>query len=328
MTSSKIARFLLTAVALAGASSLSAQPNCGSFAVVGNSCQRYATFPWYAAGAGWTSQIPVFVPTGTTNIASFVFGVGSGNTAGLISGPEFGSLFGGTAGNYGYFSTSPISVKPGGSARLDLISGANCAGTNCAQSPNLGVGAMWVQITAPDAATVQASTMQLIYISAPSPGAQDTTQVAVPPVYNDQATAKWMTTFAETPVESKSASANANNMAFAVTNLSGQAQSVTVSLYDLYGDLLAQKTTPVLQAGAVNGAQVKPGDVFADSFAHFFALSLSMVTNTQAYTVASTTGTIDGTIIFQADGGKPIAPLVVRAAGNSNSTMLVTPLSN
>jgi hypothetical protein len=112
-------------------------------------------------------------------------------------------------------------------------------------------------------------------------------------------------------VDKKAAAANSNDCSFAVANLSAQPQSVTVTLYDRSGKLIAQKSTPVLTAGI-------PGGVYGNDFGSFFGLTSSALT--------SLTGTIDGTVQFTSSAGLPIAPLVVHLAGNSVSTFQVVPL--
>ena len=91
-----------------------------------------------------------------------------------------------------------------------------------------------------------------------------------------------------------------------------------MSLYDQSGNLSRRQTTPVLAAGIQNGAQVIPGGVYGIDFGSFFGLTSSALT--------SPTGTIDGTVQFASSAGLPIAPLVVRLAGNSISTFQVAPL--
>ncbi len=167
-----------------------------------------------------------------------------------------------------------------------------------------------MQLDAPDVQTLQAANLQLIFLFADSTGKYNT-QLAVPPIFNDQATAAWITSFSETPIDRKATAPNSNDCSFAVANLSAQPQSVTVSLYDQSGILIAQKTTPVLTAGI-------PGGVYGNDFGTFFGLTSSALT--------SPTGTIDGTVQFASSAGLPIAPLVVRLAGNSVSTFQVAPL--
>ena len=123
---------------------LHGQAACGAFTAVGDHCERYVTFPWYAAGANWTSQIPVLVPIGSTGPVTVRFGIGAGMNTGLLPGQPVQSMFGGIAGNYNYFSTTSATIPVGGSARLDLVSGAICAGTACALSSPLAVGALSV----------------------------------------------------------------------------------------------------------------------------------------------------------------------------------------
>jgi hypothetical protein len=95
---------------------------------------------------------------------------------------------------------------------------------------------------------------------------------------------------------------------------------VSVSLYDQAGNLIVQKSTPMLAAGTQNGAQVIPGGVYGIDFGSFFRLTSSVM--------GSLTGTIDGTVQFVSSAGMPIAPLVVRLAGNSISTFQVAPIAS
>src|SRR5690348_17325162 len=92
------------------------------------------------------------------------------------------------------------------------------------------------------------------------------------------------------PGSRQAAAINCNDSLFAVTNLSPQAQSVSVSLYDQAGNLIAQKSTPLLAAGTQNGAQVTPGGVYGIDFGSFFGLTSSML--------APLSGTINGTVQF------------------------------
>ena len=121
------------------------------------------------------------------------------------------------------------------------------------------------------------------------------------------------------PGSRQAAAINCNDSLFAVTNLSPQAQSVSVSLYDQAGNLIAQKSTPLLAAGTQNGAQVTPGGVYGIDFGSFFGLTSSML--------APLSGTINGTVQFVSSAGLHIARLVVRRAGNSISTFQVAPIA-
>ena len=260
-------------------------------------CERYAAFPWFAAGQGWSTQVAMFtapVP-GQQRGVQFQIGLGQGASVKAV--------YGGLAGTYGNFSFVQPPVLAGTSARLDILSAA--FGTT-----DLAYGPLSVQLDAPDVQTLEAANLQLIFLFADSTGKYNT-QLAVPPIFNDQATANWITSFSETPVDQKASSPNSNDCSFAVANLSAQPQSVTVSLYDQSGNLIAQKTTPVLAAGI-------PGGVYGIDFGSFFGLTSSALT--------SPTGTIDGTVQFASSAGLPIAPLVIRLAGNSVSTFQVAPL--
>ena len=299
--------------------------NCGTYTIVGNTCERYATFPWYATGQGWQSQVSFQLSPSATGAANVQFGLGAGQNLGLASGAPNTAFRGSLGGTQSIYTSPQFALSANGSTRLDMLNAATCVGSNCVDNPLLAIGTAWVKITAADAKTLDAASLQLIYLASIPKGDPISWQVAVPPIFNDQASPRWITTFSETPADQKAASVNSNNMAFAVANLSAQAQAVTISVYDLFGNLIMQKATPTLGAGTQAGEQVKPGDVYADTFANFFGLTLNSLGNS-ATTLASAIGTIDGTILFEGSGQKPIAPLVVRSAGKSNSLLLVTPL--
>ncbi len=260
-------------------------------------CERYAAFPLFAAGQGWSTQVSMLTAPVPGQLRGVQFQIGLG------SGASVKAVYGGLAGTYGNFTFVQPPVLAGSSARLDILSPAFV-------TTDLAYGPLWVQMDAPDVQTLEAANLQLIFLFADSTGKYNT-QLAVPPVFNDQATSSWITSFSETPIDRKAASANSNDCSFAVANLSAQPQSVTVSLYNQSGILIAQKTTPVLTAGI-------PGGVYGNDFGIFFGLTSSALT--------SPTGTIDGTVQFTSSAGLPIAPLVVRLAGNSVSTFQVAPL--
>jgi hypothetical protein len=285
------------------------QPDCGSYnlAMLADgsfACERYAAFPWFAAGQGWSTQVAMYTAPGSGQLRGVRFQIGLG------PGASVKAVYGGLAGTYGNFTFVQPPVLAGSSARLDILSAAFAA-------PDLAYGPLWVQLDAPDVQTLEAANLQLIFVFADSTGKYNT-QVAVPPIFNDQSALAWITSFSETPVDKKPTAPNSNDCSFAVANLSAQPQSVTVSLYDQSGNLLAQQTTPVLAAGLQNGAQVIPGGVFGIDFGTFFGLTSSALT--------SSTGTIDGTVQFTSSAGLPIAPLVLRMAGNSISSFQVAPL--
>ena len=301
--------------------STSTPPACGKYVLAtladgSFACERYAVFPWFAAGGdGWTTQVSMFTApvapvNGQPRGVQFQIGLGPGASVAAV--------YGGLAGSYGVFNFVQPPVLTGSSARLDILSAAVCGSRGCAQTGDLADGPLWVQLDAPDVQTLEAANLQLIFLFADSTGKYNT-QMAVPPVFNDQTSAVWMSSFSETPVDRKAAAINSNDSSFAVTNLSVQAQSVSVSLYDRAGNLIAQKNTPLLAAGTQNGAQVIPGGVYGIDFGSFFGLTSSAS--------ASLTGTIDGTVEFVSSTGLPIAPLVVRLAGNSISTFQVAPIS-
>jgi hypothetical protein len=243
---------------------------------------------------------------------------------GLGPGSSVSTVYGGLSGGYGNFNFVQPPILASQSARLDILSSVSCGFGGCFLTNDLAVGPLWVQMDAPDVPTLEAAGLQLIFIYSDVSG-KNSWQVAVPPVFNDLASAKWMTSFSETAVDQKSAAVNSNDSSFAVTNLSAQPQTVMVSLYDQAGNLIIQKATPQLAAGIQNGSQVIPGGVYGDDLGNFFGLTTAMLTQDQA-ALAALTGTIDGTIRFEASNGQPIAPLMVRIAGNSVTSLLVTPI--
>jgi hypothetical protein len=302
--------------------STSTPPACGKYvlATLGDgsfACERYAVFPWFAAGGGgWFTQIsmftaPVAAVNGLARGVQFQIGLGPGASVAAV--------YGGLAGSYGVFNFVQPPILAGSSARLDILSAVVCGSSGCAQTGDLADGPLWVQLDAPDVQTLEAANLQLVFLFADSTGKYNT-QMAGPPVFADQASAAWMSSFSETPLDQKAGAINSNDSSFAVTNLSVQAQSVSVSLYDQAGNLIAQKSTPLLAAGTQNGAQIVPGGVYGIDFGSFFGLTSSVLT--------SFTGTIDGTVRFVSSAGLPIAPLVVRLAGNSISTFQVAPIAS
>jgi hypothetical protein len=300
--------------------STSTPPACGKYvlATLGDgsfACERYAVFPWFAAGGGWSTQVsmftaPVAAVNGQPRGVQFQIGLGTGASVAAV--------YGGLAGSYGIFNFVQPPILAGSSARLDILSAVACGSSGCAQTGDLADGPLWVQMEAPDVQTLEAANLELVFLFADSTGKYNS-QMAVPPVFGDQASAAWMSSFSETPVDQKAAAINSNDSSFAVTNLSLQAQSVSVSLYDQAGNLIAQTSTPPLAAGTQNGAQVVPGGVYGIDFGSFFGLTSSALT--------SLTGTIDGTVRFVSSAGLPIVPLVVRLAGNSISTFQVAPIA-
>ena len=300
--------------------------DCGKYATTQwpdntYSCERYATFPWFAAGQGWSTQVPMLAAPAagaTDRPAGVRFQVGLGNESSVAT------VYGGLSGRYSNFAFVQPSLAAASSARLDLLSAASCSTDGCFLTGDLAYGPLWVQLDAADVATLEAAAIQLIFIYSDSTGA-NTRQVAVPPVFSDLASAKWIASFSETATDKKMDDVNSNDSSFAVTNLSDQPQSVRVSLYDQQGGLLAQRDTPLLAAGLRNNGQVTAGGVYAADFASFFGLTSAMLTPAAAEQAAAT-GTIDGTIRFESSAGQPIAPLVLRMAGASITSMLVSPL--
>src|SRR5262249_37750277 len=91
----------LAATALGQRFTTSVAPNCGKYSTIhwGDntySCERYATFPWFAAGQGWQSQIffyvePVSAVGGVARGAVFTGGLAGKWFTKYISANNFGT---------------------------------------------------------------------------------------------------------------------------------------------------------------------------------------------------------------------------------------------
>jgi hypothetical protein len=192
-----------------------APPECGKYVLAiladGSACERYAAFPWFAAGGGWSTQVSMFTAPmelvgGQPRGVQFQIGLGPGASVAAV--------YGGLAGSYGTFNFVQSPILAGNSARLDILSAVACDSSGCAQTGDLADGPLWVQMDAPDVETLEAGNFQLIFLFSDSTG-KYSTQMAVPPVFNDQASAAWISSFSETPVNQKAASINSNDSSFA-----------------------------------------------------------------------------------------------------------------
>src|SRR5438045_6464952 len=97
-------------------------PACGKFVLAtladgSFACERYAVFPWFAAGGdGWTTQVSMFTaPVAPGQPRGVQFQIG------LAPGASVAAVYGGLAGSYGVFNFVQPPILAGSSARLDLF---------------------------------------------------------------------------------------------------------------------------------------------------------------------------------------------------------------
>jgi hypothetical protein len=171
---------------------------------------------------------------------------------------------------------------------------------------------------APDAATLDAQkAAQLTFIYTPPDGIP-TWQVAVPLVRDSDATVTWGSQFTETPIAAKANDPAANTMSMAVLNLSAQTQSVLVTISDNNNNPIVSAQTAPLAPEATTAA------VLADMFGSAMAPQCSPISTPGAcFPTVSQDGLRHGNISFQGMGGGKIVPLVLRAIGNSISSLQV-----
>src|SRR5512143_1015594 len=125
------------------------QPACGNYTLATLPdgtfvCERYAAFPWFAAGQGWSTQVSMFTApeSGQSRGVQFQIGLGPGASVKAVDG--------GLGGSRGIFTFVQPLVLAGRSARLDILSAAGCISTGCFVTTDLAYGPLWVQMDAPD----------------------------------------------------------------------------------------------------------------------------------------------------------------------------------
>ncbi len=156
-------------------------PACGKYVLATLAdgtfaCERYAVFPWFAAGGGgWSTQVwmftaPVALVNGQPRGVQFQIGLGPGASVAAV--------YGGLAGSYGVFNfVQPLPILAGSSARLDILSAVVCGASGCDQLGQIlgyGTGPIWGQLDAPDVQTVEAANLQLVFLFADSTGKYNT----------------------------------------------------------------------------------------------------------------------------------------------------------
>jgi hypothetical protein len=269
-------------------------PQCGSYPSLSLSadiqCGSVSHSPWSASGGGWNTDVS-FTNTGTKPVTYEVCVLPAPGKATTVSAKVQLSLSGST----------PI---PGQTGIITL--GPNVsADVNITSSDGLQTGSVEVIVMAPDAATLDAQqATQLTYIYTPADGSP-TLQVAVPFVRDPAATVTWGSRFTETPPAAKNSLAS-NNSSFAVLNLFNQAQSVLITISDSNNNPIVSAQTDPLAPGATTAF------VLADWFG-----------STMFPGIVSQDGLFHGNISFKGMGGGTILPLMLRAIGNSISSLPV-----
>ena len=292
-------------------------PECGKYllwtwpnpdgTVMGYSCTRTGNFPWYTAGGGWESEIPTRMgpsPTGGGVQISLTMGA---NAPGTV---KHDQLYGGWSGIQTLFVGTTYAGSDGVSRIIQLTGASACDFTdgtiNCHQIDGLAIGSLAVQIFAADVPTLEAASASLVFINKTLGW-----QVEVPLVYDDEASNEWVSNFSETLLAKKENNTVSHNSSFAVLNLSDQPQAVEVSVYDPDGKRIVSAPTPVLVGGLQHPVYpiVFPKGVFAEVLATFFGAPM--------FPAGVFGNELTGTLRFKGLGGGKIAPLVLRAIGNS-----------
>jgi hypothetical protein len=211
------------------------QPNCGPYenltvqlssGGVGYSCGVVGIFPWFTAGAGWTTSIRTAAPASAAIAFMFAYYDKEGNAlavdANYVDGP------GVTRGQNSFLAA----LNPNEPAQLDLLGLPSEASINYSKTP--AEGSIAAGFLCPDAITCAQATAQLIYSALPS----QLWSLSVPIVWNAQLTSEWSTWGYD---DGKN-----QIMSFVVTNGSSAAQSYAVHIFDTYGNPLITVNTPVI----------------------------------------------------------------------------------
>lgn len=202
----------------------SSPPNCGPYESItlqlntggsGYACRVYGIFPWYAAGAGWTTSIRTAAPA-SASIAFFVFYF---DTNGAVQYLDANYVDGGKFTGQKSFSSA---LNPNEPAQLDLLGLSSEASINYSKTQAGG----WIltDIQCPDAITCAQATAQLIYSALPS----QPWSLSIPMVWNADLTSEWSTWGYD--------DGQKQIMSFVITNGSSAAQSYAVHIFDTYGN--------------------------------------------------------------------------------------------
>jgi len=287
-------------------------------------CQRLIIFPWFAAGDGWKTQINIVADENRETGILYSLSLSSQNGQATLA-------VVGISGIYSIISGIGYGRFPGQSVTFEVVEGGTCKVVDgqivCDTVPGLLTGNSYIRFSAPNVETLEALSTQLVFFHYGEYGIADW-QVAVPPIWYDEASPKWSGYFSETPNELKlDGNVKSHNTSFAVANLHTEPQSVLVSVYDQNGKFIASASTPVLEAGNLDPfgeGFVIPGGVRAFVLSDFLGNAIKPGVFT-GYTV-SRDQPFQGTIRFEGSAGGRIAPLVLRAVGGSITYLVSKPV--
>lgn len=292
--------------------------------IIGYRCQRYGIYPWFAAQSFqnsdgswrkvWETQMTTMVGPSSTQggvQADWVL-----NDSFNQSGTTGDGVFGGAYQRYSPVVGEFVPVQDMGTIRTDLFSASDCKFVSgslvCTKTDKLAVGPLELVVNGYDEPTVYATTQQLKYSSYDEYG-QVLSAVGVDPVYQDEATSKWLAPISES-VPAKRGSGDAEFTTFAVVNYHLAPQSVLVTIRDESGKIVFSKSTPVLAAGkkwSFHEERTLSGG--------WYAAALSVGTDSfmgDAMFPPNVFGdTFVGTITFEGSVGGKIAPVVLNFKG-------------
>jgi hypothetical protein len=211
-------------------------PNCGPYEALtvqldtggnGYSCGVVGIFPWFTAGAGWTTSIRTAAPASASIGFYFAYTDTDGNPltvdAHYVDGPA-----GVTRGQ-----SVASALNPNEPAQLDLLGLPSEASIN--YSKTAAQGSIQALFACPDAITCAQVTAQLIYSALPS------YSLSIPIVWNAQLTSEWSTWGYD--------DGQKQIMSFVITNGSSDPQSYAVHVFDTYGNPFRTVNTPAIQPG-------------------------------------------------------------------------------
>jgi hypothetical protein len=188
------------------------------------SCVRFGNFQWFAAGMGWISSISGSTPSNAG--IKYSFQTLDQNGQGLLLDTQFDS--------YPITAWVGMVTELGSNHSVQYkILGTPGEGPNYSTSNG---GVVQMGIGCPDYQTCKNQRLQLIYQSSANGWS-----LAVPVIWDDELADKWM-------VQSTELTDGSIFNSFSVLNADTFAQTITVNLYDMFGNLVASATTSQIPA--------------------------------------------------------------------------------
>jgi hypothetical protein len=230
-------------------------------------CGFFAYFPRYAAGNGWHAMLNYTNPYSTTRQSAsvgnmFIPSIGYNTTSDFMH--IYSTAYGNDpiwAGGTGSIGISPL--DPGVSMDADVYYPAQCDDKlNCSPLPDQTIqGAIMLFIGGVTAADLDAVKAEMTLMYTP-PNAPPTWQVSIPMTREKDAAPEWFGAFTETPLSKKDGNSASHNMALALLNLSDDPQAVEITITDNANRPIATKTTAVL--GSAASMSITLADLFGD----------------------------------------------------------------